>query len=106
MTALASLPLLLPASLPESARWWHQAACHGMDADLFHPVARDRRAAEEALKVCARCPVRSQCLDDAVAHGDRYGVRGGLAEEDLDVTVRQRRQEAREGRVSTRGWPP
>ena len=32
-----------------------------------------------AKAVCRRCPVQIECLTDALAQGDRFGVWGGLS---------------------------
>lgn len=75
------------------ARWWHQAACQGADDATFFPAdgmdpAYRRAAARDALAICAACPVRLECLDDALreergkAATGRFGVRGGLTSDD------------------------
>jgi WhiB family redox-sensing transcriptional regulator len=56
--------------------WTEQAACRGLDPELFFPHG----ASQEARRVCARCPVRVDCLDYAVAHRERYGIWGGRSE--------------------------
>lgn len=69
--------------------WAADAACRGMDTNLFFPkgtVDRDaRRKIEAAKKVCAECPVRRQCREVAV--GELYGVWGGLTPEDRGVRM-------------------
>jgi hypothetical protein len=37
-------------------------------------------SAEPARQICARCPVRQQCLDYALSHGIVHGIWGGLTE--------------------------
>jgi WhiB family transcriptional regulator, redox-sensing transcriptional regulator len=64
--------------------WWEDAACRTADAELFFTpegVTREqRRAAERAAKlICARCPVRTPCLDAAFEAEERYGIWGGLS---------------------------
>lgn len=75
--------------------WRADAACRGMDTDLFYPkgtVDRDaRRKIEAAKKVCAGCPVRRQCRTEGV--GEPYGVWGGLTPEDRGVVMPRRRGE-------------
>ena len=58
--------------------WRDQAACIGADLALFFPEQGE--TAGEAKRICARCPVLAECLEDAVLSTDRYGVRGGLSE--------------------------
>lgn len=72
-----ALPTL---TLPD---WAADAACTGMDTDLFFPDSSGATAAA-AKAVCERCPVRADCLafalDDEgdIAHVSRYGIWGGL----------------------------
>lgn len=65
-------PLSLADMLPE----WHlQAACRGMDSDLFFPPAGSD--ARDARAVCATCPVQRECLVWAVENNPHFGVWGG-----------------------------
>ena len=77
-----------------SAQSWRQAAaCRDMGPELFFPPdgpeGRDWDS-EPARAVCARCPVRGDCLEWAVVSGQRHGVWGGATEEQLR-RVRRRR---------------
>jgi len=47
-----------------------------MPPDLFFTDSPSRE--KRAVAVCARCPVRDECLDDAVDRDDRHGIRGGM----------------------------
>lgn len=58
-------------------RWYHRAACKGMDTEIFYPVSIKREHAQEALEICATCPVRAECLADAVESADAWAVLGG-----------------------------
>ena len=40
--------------------------------------ADDEATQQRAKRVCAGCAVRGRCLDDALARGEAWGVRGGL----------------------------
>jgi len=66
--------------------WRADAACVGYDTNDFYPAdirqLADQRRVTRALAACGRCPVRSACLADALATDDRYGIRGGLTEDD------------------------
>ncbi|MFD1810655.1 WhiB family transcriptional regulator [Rhodococcus gannanensis] len=65
--------------------WQMRAACRSADSALFYspngegPRARQRREAM-AKAVCAVCPVRKACLEQALEVGEIHGVWGGLAE--------------------------
>jgi len=63
---------------PAQAGWRRRAACarRGVDPELFFPEQGGRP--EPAKRICARCPVRAACLDDALATRDEYGIRGGM----------------------------
>ena len=59
--------------------WMTRAACRGCDPDLFFPE-RGEGHGREARAVCAGCPVRDECLDYAIALGERLGIWGGLGD--------------------------
>jgi WhiB family transcriptional regulator, redox-sensing transcriptional regulator len=66
-------------------QWQPLAACGSADPDLFFPVSAagpSQAQVAEAKAVCARCLVRSQCLDFAVQTGQTHGIWGGLTEEE------------------------
>ena len=67
--------------------WSTQASCNGMvtedfyigttdDTGWYAPRHADHIRALRAL--CASCPVRLACLDDAIATFDRHAFRGGM----------------------------
>ena len=64
--------------LAGSPWWWFAGLCAQTDPELFFPETGG--SVREAKAVCAGCPVRAQCLAHALAHGERYGVWGGLSE--------------------------
>ena len=73
--------------------WRDRAACAGMfDVDWFpHPSART----PVALQVCRECPVRQECLEDALGEGlDQFGVRGGHTEKQRMRMARSRTRAA------------
>ena len=66
-----------------TAGWREHAACRGADPDLFFPPEDGGKAqARKAKAICAACPVRIECLDYALRHGEHWGVWGGVAERD------------------------
>ena len=70
-------PRLLAEARSDTARTWTgQALCVGADPELFFPSG-DGPAAR-ARRICARCPVRAQCLAYAVTADERFGIWGGL----------------------------
>ena len=59
-------------------RWWDRAKCRGHDPDLWFPSDEKRSGYKHARRICARCPVQLECLEDAVISDSRYGMFGGL----------------------------
>ena len=58
--------------------WQSRANCMGVDPDLFFP---ERGAStREAKEVCRGCVVRENCLEYALANGEKFGIWGGLSE--------------------------
>ena len=68
---------------------WHQwAACRGADPSLFFP---DRgKSAKLALALCAECPVRLQCQEEALSDPVISGVWGGTTPRDRKQLRRRR----------------
>lgn len=60
--------------------WHERAACAGRtDLDWFpERVARGIVPATLAA-ICASCPVRDKCLDDALEESIQFGIRAGLS---------------------------
>lgn len=63
--------------------WRERALCAQTDPEAFFPDKG--QPSKEARRICRRCPVRDDCLTDALANHERFGIWGGLTE-------RQRRQ--------------
>lgn len=59
--------------------WQHLAACRGHDPELWFPFTGEET---QPKRVCAACPVRAACLQYALDTGQRYGVWGGLTEDE------------------------
>ena len=78
------------------ADWRDQAACRDVDPELFFPVGTAGpalRQISQAKQVCARCPVRTPCLEWALDSGQEAGVWGGTSEDERRVLrSRQMRQ--------------
>ena len=88
MTDLMQLILETP---PKT--WQRQANCMGVDPDLFFP---ERGAStREAKEVCRGCVVREDCLEYALANGEKFGIWGGLSERERRKIRRRRALERR-----------
>ena len=78
--------------------WREFAACRGMNTEIFFLDDSNRYKKQvyaEAKSICAVCPVRVSCLDDAMAHHHDYGVFGGMAPHERRDLARYRRLEER-----------
>ena len=58
--------------------WQERALCAQTDPEAFFPEKGG--STREAKRVCLSCDVRSQCLEYALAHDERFGIWGGLSE--------------------------
>lgn len=74
-----------------SEHWDRRAACKGADIFLFFPERGDvQQSHAEARVICDGCPVRTECLDDALGEGSQVGFRGGLSERERYAVKRER----------------
>lgn len=74
--------------------WPSYAACLEADPELFFPIGETGPALvqiEEAKAVCARCPVRQQCLQWALDTEQHAGIWGGMSEMERRSLRRRRR---------------
>ncbi|MTV26030.1 WhiB family transcriptional regulator [Nitriliruptoraceae bacterium ZYF776] len=78
--------------------WRTNAACTDEDPELFFPIGTTGPAVEQAdaaKRVCARCDVREQCLEFALAANQDAGVWGGLTEDERRTLKRARQRRRR-----------
>ncbi len=80
--------------------WQDSAACRGEALSLFFGPDGERQPEREirerkAKAICAQCPVRQECLDYAVSKPEKYGVWGGLNEDERAAERRRRLRRAR-----------
>lgn len=70
--------------------WRLSALCAEVDSELFFPPRGG--SARPAKRVCSRCPVAAECLDEALGYpaSEDFGIRGGLSERERIVLRRQR----------------
>src|ERR1700712_599377 len=67
--------------------WTARAACRGIDPDeLFVQGAAQNRAKNR----CMGCPVRTECLSDALDNRVEFGVWGGMTERERRALLRRR----------------
>jgi WhiB family redox-sensing transcriptional regulator len=67
--------------------WTASAACRTSDPDaMFVQGAAQNRA----KVVCLGCPVRTECLADALDNATEFGVWGGMTERERRALLRRR----------------
>lgn len=72
--------------------WMEQAACASHDdPDLWFPKPGEDDRQEEALRICAACPVRVACLAYVLSMPPQPGIWAGTTEDDR---IRERRRQA------------
>ena len=58
--------------------WQDRALCAQTDPEAFFPEKGG--STREAKLVCRSCEVRTECLEYALEHDERFGIWGGLSE--------------------------
>ena len=74
-------------------RWVSMGNCVGVDPDLFFPERGG--STREAKEVCRGCVVREDCLEFALANGEKFGIWGGLSERERRRLRRARAMQRR-----------
>lgn len=76
------------ATVPSGAMAWaERGACRDVDPDsLFVPGAAQHRA----KRVCLACPVRVDCLVEALDNRMEFGIWGGMTERERRSLLRRR----------------
>lgn len=72
--------------------WRYHSVCRDEDPELFFPIGTSGPAllqADQAKKVCGRCPVSTECLKWALETGEDVGVWGGMSEEERRAVKRR-----------------
>ncbi|WP_030230207.1 WhiB family transcriptional regulator [Streptomyces sp. NRRL S-350] len=66
---------------------WGRAACRGVDPDeLFVEGAAQNRA----KSLCVGCPIRTECLADALDRRVEFGIWGGMTERERRALLKRR----------------
>lgn len=74
----------------EHGDWYDQAACKGMNPEIFFPERGEASEARKAKRVCEKCPVKRQCLQTAIINKETRGIWGGLSGRRLRFAIRTR----------------
>ena len=71
--------------------WMAQGSCANLPPSTFFPS--DGAGVEVARRICATCPVRTECLEHALAERIDHGVWGGCSERERRRILKRRRAE-------------
>jgi WhiB family redox-sensing transcriptional regulator len=71
--------------------WMARGSCRAEAPSTFFPS--DGVGVEVARRICANCPVKTPCLEYALANGIDHGVWGGASERERRRIARRRRME-------------
>lgn len=63
---------------PIDRAWADDAACKGMAKDYGYDLFFDETMENQAKQICAQCPVRAECLFEAISNSEYVGVYGGM----------------------------
>ncbi|SRR5690606_24839892 len=88
-------------ALTVDTEWMARGNCADKPPSLFFPS--DGVGVEVARRVCADCPVRTECLEYALANRIDHGVWGGTSERERRRILKARAAEAREREREARG---
>lgn len=66
------------ACIQEEIGWQERALCAETDPESFFPEKGG--STREAKQVCSSCEVRTECLEYALMHDERFGIWGGMSE--------------------------
>lgn len=78
--------------------WKDKAKCDGEEVDLFYPPrdkAKYKPIADKAKAICfgkdgrPECPVRKECLREAIDTEELHGIWGGLSHRERNALVRK-----------------
>jgi WhiB family redox-sensing transcriptional regulator len=66
--------------LGDAPEWQERGLCSQTDPEAFFPEKGG--STREAKRICNRCGVRETCLQWALDHDERFGIWGGLSEQE------------------------
>ncbi|WP_114853540.1 WhiB family transcriptional regulator [Brachybacterium sp. YJGR34] len=74
------------AQITSDSSWATRGACTTMDPDGFFVQGKEQHALKSA---CGACPVRTECLADALDNRVDFGVWGGMTERERRRLLRR-----------------
>ena len=89
----------------EGLEWHADALCREIGGDVFFPevidvtgeIVEPRVLVYAAKRICARCPVRVQCLEYALDNEEVHGVWGGTSAKERQRMFAAARRRSRAG---------
>jgi WhiB family redox-sensing transcriptional regulator len=74
-------------------KWKNDGLCVGRaDCEAWFPVGETLTMTNVgAIEICHECPVRTDCLNHALATNERFGIWGGTTEQQRDRMRRRGR---------------
>ena len=103
-TLLQLAPISAQTDTDPGPDWRTRAACQGRNPETFFPHPADRDSEDAAVAICRRCPVRTDCLAEAMdaetyrLTSDRHGIWGGKTPQQRYAMYRK--EGSRNGRKS------
>jgi WhiB family redox-sensing transcriptional regulator len=85
---------------PGEVSWQDASLCSQTDPEAFFPEKGG--SVREAKRVCAACPVRTECLEYALEHREPFGIFGGKTERQRRAILVDREREAGTVRCDSR----
>nr|WP_298806400.1 WhiB family transcriptional regulator [uncultured Pseudokineococcus sp.] len=87
MTAMTSAAQAVTGTTSVDRSWMDEGACRGGDPDALFVRGAEQNVAK---LVCRSCPVRTECLADALDSRTEFGVWGGMTERERRALLRRR----------------
>jgi WhiB family transcriptional regulator, redox-sensing transcriptional regulator len=86
----------VPRSQPQAAgsTWRDFAACLTVGPEIFFPEKGESDLTRAAKRICASCPVTSECLNCAFLIGADFGIFGGTTPNERRTLLRGNRRAA------------
>ena len=93
--------------------WRYEAKCAGTDTEIFFPP-RDKAlykpVADKAKAIClgkdggSVCPVKKNCLLDALRRDEQHGIWGGMSHRERNALVRRWAKSAKKQTLEDFVW--
>ncbi len=71
---------------PVAAGWTRRALCTATDPDALFVTGAAQR---DAARICGGCPVRLECLGDALDNQIEFGIWGGMTERERRAVLKR-----------------